>query len=695
MRFRVNLQSITHAFISTSLVISMIYAIGSCYSCSRHDSETNSDMLRADSVIAKQYDSLFVDPDSAILRLARVQQRFTDSIAFYRLELYKSLSRVVVGNWTMVDSMRNATWRFCQGAPESDALHSLKSLYWNHTAVILINCHGNRDSAIICFNRAYSELLQAGDNSRKELIPICINLADAYRLKGDASNSSRFYRRALAIADSLHYSAENMSIYCGLGQVYSDIENFREANTYFDRAENIINTDTTGSIDTYSRYHFYVSAGNNFYFQKRYADALEVFKKASKLSDVLNIETHFIADVNLGEVSMLMGNLDSAAVYLAHAKKIYMSLPEDPVKRFYLNSLLGHLELNRDNLPQAIQYLRIASADSAYAGPRYLALHYERLRNYFSRQGDFKRAYRCLTRSRHYLDSINNNAVRNQIAEIDMRYVQDTTKLHSNLIISQKDDDMARMQIQIYILIIVSIIIASAAIIYILVRRRRRIEKEMQLHSLLVSQRLANMRNRLSPHFVFNVLNRELAANNEGINNLVSLMRKNLELCDRYTVTLAEELDFIDTYIANERPALGENFHFVKRIDPAIKPDEITISAMVVQIFVENAMKHGLRAITGEKTLLIEVTGNAGAICVVVENNSPHNAPKHILDSTGTGLRVITQTIQLLNDRNRSKIELNINTQPSATAPDEDIWTVTLTIPRDFNFQILGKQPLR
>ena len=251
------------------------------------------------------------------------------------------------------------------------------------------------------------------------------------------------------------------------------------------------------------------------------------------------------------------------------------------------------------------------------------------------------------------------------------------------------------MQIQIYILIIVSIIIASAAIIYILVRRRRRIEKEMQLHSLLVSQRLANMRNRLSPHFVFNVLNRELAANNEGINNLVSLMRKNLELCDRYTVTLAENLDFIDTYIANERPALGENFHFVKRIDPAIKPDEITISAMVVQIFVENAMKHGLRAITGEKTLLIEVTGNAGAICVVVENNSPHNAPKHILDSTGTGLRVITQTIQLLNDRNRSKIELNINTQPSATAPDEDIWTVTLTIPRDFNFQILGKQPLR
>ena len=150
MRNRVNFQSITHAFISTSLVISIIYALGSCYSCSRHDSVTNSDMLSADSVIAKQYDSLFVDPDSALSRLTRVQQRLTDSIAFYRIELYKALSRVIVGNWAMVDSMRNATWRFCQGEPESNALHSLKSLYWNHTAVIQINCHGNRDSAITC-----------------------------------------------------------------------------------------------------------------------------------------------------------------------------------------------------------------------------------------------------------------------------------------------------------------------------------------------------------------------------------------------------------------------------------------------------------------------------------------------------------------------------------------------------------------
>ncbi|MGN1246447.1 MAG: tetratricopeptide repeat protein [Muribaculaceae bacterium] len=695
MRFRFNLQSITHTFISTSLVVTLLYAIGTSTSCSRGSRRANPDVAFADSIINKQYDSLFVDPDAAMARLSDAQKLITDSIAYYRIELYKSLSRVVLGNWHMVDSMRDATWRFCLNAPESNALHSLKSLYWNHTAVILINCRGNRDSAIVCFNNALNELQQAGDESRKELIPVCINLADAYRLKGDASNASRFYRRALAVADSTHSSSENMSIYCGLAQVYSDIENFREANTYFDRAERIINSDTSGAIDTYSRYHFYVSAGNNFYFQKRYPDALAVFKKASKLSNMLGVETHFIADVNLGEVFMLMGELDSAQVYLSHAEEIFKSLPHDPVKSFYINSLLGHFELNRDNLPQAINYLQTASADSAYAGPRYLALHYERLRNYFSRRGDFKRAYRCLTRSRYYLDSINNNAVRNQIAEIDMRYVQDTTKLHTNLIISQKDDEMKHLEIQIYILIIVSIIIASAAIIYILVRRRRRIEKEMQLQNLIVSQRLDNMRNRLSPHFVFNVLNRELAANNEGINNLVSLMRKNLELCERYTVSLAEELDFIDTYIANERPALGDGFTFKKVIDPALCLDDITIPAMMVQIFVENAVKHGLRAITSDKHLLIEVTDAGGFIHIKVENNSPLRAEKSLLSGTGTGLRVITQTIQLLNDRNRNKIELDIRNAPSDSAPDQAIWTVALSIPRGFNFYISGKQPLR
>ena len=696
MMSRYTLNRITHTFITLNFLSIVVYAAWSMTLCTQQAKTSLCPETRyTDSVINTQYDSIFIDPDKSYARLSAAQERIGgDSIDFCRLHLYKALSRVVVGDWKLVDSLQRTVWRYCESAPMTNALRGLRALYWNHNAVTLLNCFGNRDSAILCFNNAYRELMLAGEKEREELIPVCINLADAYKQNGDASNSSRYYRRALAIADSLSNTGENMSIYCGLGQVYSEISNFREANAYFDRAKDMAEHDTTGRIDTYGRYHLFVSRGNNYYFQKSYDKALTEFRRAEELANMLGSrEARFVVEVNIGEVMLLMGNTDSAAARLGNAQKLLRLLPKDGSKSFYLNSLLGDLELSRNNLAAASRHLALASADSAYAGPRYLALHYERMQHYYSQRHDYGNAYHCLTRARHYLDSINNSAVRNQIAEIDMRYVQDTTKLHSNLIISQKDDHMKQLQIQIYILAIVAIFIISSTIIYILWRRRRRIEREMTLQNLIVTQRLANIRNRISPHFIFNVLNRELAANNEGINNLVRMLRKNLEMCDRYLVPLADELDFVDTYIDNERPALGKGFIYEKRIDPAIDPERVTVTAMMVQIFVENAVKHGLRALSGEKTLRISATASPSATTIMVENNGPARQATMgaFMNNTGTGMRVITQTLQLLNDRNHNKIDLHIDRRPSTSHEDEEWWVVSITIPHDFDFTPYGK----
>lgn len=74
--------------------------------------------------------------------------------------------------------------------------------------------------------------------------------------------------------------------------------------------------------------------------------------------------------------------------------------------------------------------------------------------------------------------------------------------------------------------------------------------------------RLENIRNRLSPHFIFNVLNQEVVNRKEEekqeLVSLVKLMRRNLELAEQLCVTLAEELDFVKTYIDLERRSLEQ-----------------------------------------------------------------------------------------------------------------------------------------
>ena len=77
--------------------------------------------------------------------------------------------------------------------------------------------------------------------------------------------------------------------------------------------------------------------------------------------------------------------------------------------------------------------------------------------------------------------------------------------------------------------------------------------------------RLENIRNRLSPHFIFNVLNqgggKPQGRGKAGAwSSLVKLMRRNLELAEQLCVTLTEELDFVKTYIDLERRSLGADF---------------------------------------------------------------------------------------------------------------------------------------
>ena len=111
---------------------------------------------------------------------------------------------------------------------------------------------------------------------------------------------------------------------------------------------------------------------------------------------------------------------------------------------------------------------------------------------------------------------------------------------------------------------------------------------------------------------------------------------------------------------------------------------------MMVQIFVENAIKHGLRGYDGEgKYLDITVERHDDAIAISIENEG--NATSHISTSsnTGTGMKVVTQTANLLNERNERNMDINIERQQSADGLSA-IYTVTIVIPDHFDFTVIN-----
>ena len=194
----------------------------------------------------------------------------------------------------------------------------------------------------------------------------------------------------------------------------------------------------------------------------------------------------------------------------------------------------------------------------------------------------------------------------------------------------------------------------------------------------------------MSPHFIFNVLNREMAERNveekQELSSLVKLMRCNLELAEQLCVTLAEELDFVKTYINLERRSLGPDFHSELKIEKDVQPEQIRIPSMMIQIPVENAVKHALREKEGERNLWVSVCRRGNGICIKITDNGGGYRPDSRNWGTGTGMKVIMQTIQILNNKNKEAIDVSVHNVSLQSG--EMGCEVTFWLPDNYDYRI-------
>jgi signal transduction histidine kinase len=137
-----------------------------------------------------------------------------------------------------------------------------------------------------------------------------------------------------------------------------------------------------------------------------------------------------------------------------------------------------------------------------------------------------------------------------------------------------------------------------------------------RLEAGLAEARLRALGAQLHPHFLFNALNtvsayteREPATARRLMAELGALLRASLDHAARPEVTLAEELAFLDAYLAIERA------RFAGRLAVAVRADDGALGALVpgflLQPLVENAIKHGVapRAAGGRVDVAVRRAG--------------------------------------------------------------------------------------
>ena len=628
-------------------------------------------------------DSVAIVPRKVRLKAFQKMEEAKDSLVKYNYLAMTLKTYLITSQLDSAQIVIQQIHDFIERQHSSSQMADLESECFNMKGNIFARV-GNMDSAEICFRKAY-ELRMRG--TRIEVVPdILMNLADANNRLGKLDIGAAWYRRALLMCDSLHIaSTKKPPIYYGLAQVYVTMRDFEQCDYYYNLAG-----ESYDSMLPYEKYIYLNNRGTSYYYREDYQTAIKYFQKVIDLVEGyadMSFELN-LGRLNLGDCYLQLNMVDLAVKYINECQLFFEGMGVSTAL-YYIDTQKIELALLQKDFQEARRLLS-ESVVPPGIDPDMVHIRNKYLQQFYEETGNYKRAYHYLQRNNQLDDSIRNERVRMRTADLTLRYQQDSTLMaHRVLLQEQKNEVLVLRQTQFVVFAVAVVSILTAVFLYLYSKKKRALLLARN-HRTVSTLRLENIRNRLSPHFISNVLNREMAERNveekQELSSLVKLMRRNLELAEQLCVTLAEELDFVKTYINLERRSLGPDFHSELKIEKDVQPEQIRIPSMMIQIPVENAVKHALREKEGERNLWVSVCRRGNGICIKITDNGGGYRPDSRNRGTGTGMKVIMQTIRILNNKNKEAIDVlvhNVSLQSGEMGCEVTFW-----LPDNYDYRI-------
>lgn len=628
-------------------------------------------------------DSVSIAPRKVRTQALQKMQEVKDSLVRYNYLAVASKTCLMSSDIDSARLLLQQIEDFAVRQPLSSRLADLKSECYNMNGNICART-GCMDSAEFYFRKAYEERMQG---TKIEVIPdILMNLADASNRLGKLDVGAARYRRALLLCDSLKIkSAKKPPIYYGLAQIYVALRDFEQCDYYYNLAarsyENMLPFEK----------HFYLNnRGTSYYYRGDYETAIGYFRR------VIDLTTDYpdmvfeqnLGWLNLGDCFLQTNEADSAAKYIRKCQPFFEKSGISTAL-YYIDTQNIELALLRKDLHQA-QRILAKSVTPTDIDPDMVHIRNKYLQQYYEETEDYRKAYSYLKENNRMDDSIRNERVKMRTADLALRYQQDSTMMAQQVFIREKENEVLELrQTKTFWIALSVITLLIVGFIYIYNKKQHALLLARN-QRIVSSLRLENIRNRLSPHFIFNVLSQEMTERKvpeqQELSSLVKLMRRNLELAEQLCVTLAEELDFVKTYIDLERRSLGETFHPVIEIGDDVHPCDVQLPSMMIQIPVENAVKHALKGKDGKRCLWIFINRQANGVCIKIRDNGGGYRPNSLNRGTGTGMKVIMQTIQILNMKNKETIDASVH---NVSLPEGEIGCeVTFLLPDKYDYRV-------
>lgn len=220
------------------------------------------------------------------------------------------------------------------------------------------------------------------------------------------------------------------------------------------------------------------------------------------------------------------------------------------------------------------------------------------------------------------------------------------------LSITLDEESYTKKELLTYALIVALVIgLAFLVALYFIKKRNKKNLAEKEQQKETAKLQLNSIRSQLNPHFMFNALSgiqnlmnkNEIDNANKYLSKFARLTRNVLN--DKELISLAQEKALLDDYLQMEQLRFG--FKYEINLSENLDLANIEIPSMLLQPFVENAVKHGIaqKATDGKITITFMKQTN-DLILTIVDNGNGFDTAKK---SNGLGLLLSNSRLELLN----------------------------------------------
>ncbi len=518
-------------------------------------------------------------------------------------------------------------------------------------------------------------------NDRKLLALAHSNLGVDYQITGDFSNALKHFLSSLSLKEEKLPSGEPVgdpksiaNTLKNIGVIYDDMGDYDKALQYCTKALQI-NTEINFPKGIASCLNnigvIHEEKGEYMAALDYYGRALEIRRELGEMDRIAAILN------NIGIVYIDLKDYNKALDYHFEALNI-MEKISDLYSAANTSNSIADIYLEKSEPDNAYPYiLKGLNTAKQIDAKKLMADSYRFLAKYHIQKSNYQKAVEAQQELLTLKDSLFKMDMNEKVAEMQTRY--ETEKKQKEIELLKKDTEIKQLEIvkqkdqKIIFSVIAGFILLTGVFIFVRYRlRQKNLRIGLEKKNLETEQKL--LRTQMNPHFIFNSLNSVqgyISANNSFLAmtylaKFAKLMRYILENSRKNMILLEDEINALTLNMELERIRFKENFDFKIEVDEKLDPAALFIPPMLIQPFIENAMKHGLRNKEGKGKLEVNFKPAGRVIhCTVRDNGIGREAAEKLNKAKNpnhksVGMEVTAERIAALRQQFKEDVSVSI-----------------------------------